>query len=87
MRKVLSELEPIEEDITLLGGEKFSTGSVVLPVLHKLNKRLASDENDPFTVAKLEKDIKGDMAVRYELNLNRRVLSKSNFFLIRGLTS
>ena len=50
-----------------------------LEVLHKLNKRLASDENDPFNVAKLEKDIKGDMAVRYELNLNRRVLSKSNF--------
>ena len=83
MRKVknlLSVLEPIEEDITLLGGEKFSTGSVVLPVLNKLNKRLAPDENDPIYIAKLKKDIKDDMAERCNLNLNKKVLSKSNFF-------
>ena len=39
VKNLLSVLKSIEEDITLLGGEKFSTGSVVLPVLNKLNKR------------------------------------------------
>ena len=66
--------------LTLLGGEKFSTGSVVLPVLNKLNKRLAPDENDPIYIAKLKKDIKDDMAERCNLNLNKKVLSKSSFF-------
>ena len=55
VKNLLSVLEPIEEDITLLGGEKFSTGIVVLPVLTKLNKRLAPDEKYPIYIVKLKK--------------------------------
>ena len=51
VKEVLKVLEPIEEDITLLGGVKFSTGSAVLPVLNKVKKRLAPDENDLIYVA------------------------------------
>ena len=60
VKNLLSVLEPIEEDITLFGGEKFSTGIVVLPVLTKLNKRLAPDEKYPIYIVKLKKDIKDD---------------------------
>ena len=80
MKEVIKVLEPIEEDITLLGGEKFSTGSAVLPVLNKLKKRLAPDENDLIYIAKLKKDITEDMEKRCSLNLNKKVLAKSSFF-------
>ena len=80
VKEVLKVLEPIEEDITLLGGEKFSTGSSVLPVLNKLKKRLAPDENDFIYIAKLKKDITEDMEKRCTLNLNKKVLAKSSFF-------
>ena len=60
VKNLLSVLEPIEEDITLFGGEKFSTGIVVLPVLTKLKKRLAPDEKYPIYIVKLKKDIKDD---------------------------
>ena len=80
VKEVIKVLEPIEEDITLLGGEKFSTGSAVLPVLNKLKKRLAPDENDLIYIAKLKKDITEDMEKRCSLNLNKKVLAKSSFF-------
>ena len=48
VKNLLSVLEPIEEDITLFGGEKFSTGIVVLPVLTKLKKGLLLMKNIPF---------------------------------------
>ena len=80
VKYILSVLEPIEEDITLFGGEKFSTGIVVLPVLTKLKKRLAPDEKYPIYIVKLKKDIKDDMAERCNLNLTKKVVSKSSFF-------
>ena len=80
VKEVLKVLEPIEEDITLLGGVKFSTGSAVLPVLNKVKKRLAPDENDLIYVAKLKKDITEEMEKRCSLNLNKKVLAKSSFF-------
>ena len=80
VNEVLKVIEPIEEDITLLGGEKFATGSAVLPVLHKLKKRLAPDENDPSYIARLKEDVLNDMEERCALNLNKKVLSMCSFF-------
>ena len=80
VKEVLKVLEPIEEDITLLGGEKFATGSTVLPVLKKLRKRLASDEDDLIYIAKLKRDILEDMQQRCTENLNMPVLAKATFF-------
>ena len=51
-----------------------------MPFINKLNKRLAPDENDTIYIVKLKKDIKDDMAERCNLNLNKKVVSKSSFF-------
>jgi hypothetical protein len=83
LKAVLKVIDSIEEDITLLGGETYSTGSAVLPVLNKLNKRLEPDEDDPIYVGLLKRDILEDMQKRCIKNLNKTVLAKASFFDMR----
>ena len=40
-------IDTLEEGITMLGGEKYSTGSCVLPFLKKMEKDLEYKEDDP----------------------------------------
>ena len=61
-KDVMFELFPIlgglEKGITLMGGEKYGTGSSVLPFLFKFNKMLAADEEDRVYLASVKKEIK-----------------------------
>ena len=45
---ILPTLKILEEGITRIGGEKYSTGSIVLPFLSKFLNFLEGDEADAF---------------------------------------
>ena len=47
MKQIVPLLDFLEEGITLMGAEKYSTGSVVLPFLKRYEKVLQLDDNDP----------------------------------------
>ena len=49
-------LDVLEEGITLLGGQKYATGSVVLPFLKKIMKDLEPSEDEPLNIAKFKRD-------------------------------
>ena len=72
-------LDVLEEGVTLLGGEKFSTGSVVLPFLNKLKRVLEVTEDDPVYIAKFKRDLGLDLE-RCDANLNEELLRKASFF-------
>lgn len=73
-------LDVLEEGVTLLGGEKFSTGSVVLPFLNKLKRVLEVTEDDPVYIAKFKRDLGLDLERRCDANLNEELLRKASFF-------
>ena len=73
-------LDVLEKGITLIGGEKFATGSAVLPFIHKFNKFLEIDEEEPLYISCFKTDLKDDMKGRCEANLNKFVLAKASFF-------
>ena len=52
-----------------MGGEKYGTGSSVLPFLFKFNKMLAPDEEDRVYVASVKKEIKKYLAENCSKNL------------------
>ena len=73
-------LDVLEEGITLLGGEKYSTGSVVLPFLNRLKKVLEVTEDDPVYIAKFKRELGSDLERRCDENLNEELLRKASFF-------
>ena len=77
---ILPTLDIIGEGIDLLGGEKFATGSIVLPFVAKFLKLMVSDEEDPIYFRKFKDTIKDDLSLRCASNLNTAILSKCSFF-------
>ena len=55
--KILQTLRILEEGITRIGGEKYSTGSIVLPFLTQFLVFLKGDEDNPMYVRKFKKTI------------------------------
>ena len=80
MKELVKVLDVLEEGITLIGGEKFATGSAVLPFIHKFNKFLEIDDEEPLYISSFKTDLKADMNERCEANLNKHVLAKASFF-------
>ena len=80
MIKLAPILDALEEGITLLGAEKYATGSSVLPFEKKFYKLLESDEDDPIYLARFKRDFMIEMKTRCDANLNRKVLAKASFF-------
>ena len=80
MIKLTPILDALEEGITLLGAEKYATGSSVLPFERKFRKLIESDEDDPLYLAKFKSDLLKEMKTRCDANLNRKVLAKASFF-------
>ena len=80
MIKLTPILDALEEGITLLGAEKYATGSSVLPFEKKFGELLESDEDDPLYLAKFKSDLLKEMKTRCDDNLNRKVLAKASFF-------
>ena len=82
-KDVMCELYPIlsglEKGITLMGGEKYATGSSVLPFLFKFNKMLAPDAEDRVYVASVKKEIKKYLAENCSKNLNFEALSCASY--------
>ena len=70
----------LEEGITLIGGEKFATGSAVLPFLNKFLKLLEDDETDSLYISSFKRSLKTELESRCEVNLNKKVLAKASFF-------
>lgn len=79
MKKLVPILDALEEGITLLGGEKYSTGSAVLPWEKKFEKILEEDEDDPLYIMKFKEDMRHEMKTRCDNNFNRRMLAKASF--------
>ena len=70
----------MEECITKLGGEKYSTGSVVLPFLKQMLKTFEPDEDEPLFIAKFKRELAADLKTRCESNLDVNLLGKASFF-------
>ena len=79
MIKLTPILDALEEGITLLGADKYATGSSVLPFEKKFSRILESDEDDPLYLAKFKSDLLREMSTRCDNNLNR----KASFFYKR----
>ena len=73
-------IDTLEEGITMLGGEKYSTGSCVLPFLKKMEKDLEYKEDDPVFISKFKTELWSDLEKRCLENLNQRLLAKAAFF-------
>lgn len=63
-----------------MGGQKYATGSVVLPFLKKIMKDLEPSEDEPLNIAKFKRDLAADLERRCEDNLDKHLLSKASFF-------
>ena len=72
-------LYAMEEGITLMGGEKYGTGSSVLPFLFMFNKVLKEDSTDRKYVTDVKKKIKEYLAKATKKNLNFLILSCATF--------
>ena len=77
--KTLPTLRIMEEGITRIGGEKYSTGSIVLPFLSKFLVFLEGDEDEPMYVRNFKLKIKAEMVERCRDNLNIELLALSSF--------
>ena len=73
-------LDVLEEGITLIGGEKFATGSYTLPFLYKFNQVLEQEEDEPVYMNSFKIDINAEIKTRCDDNLNKKVLAKTSFF-------
>ena len=73
-------IDTLEEGITMLGDERYSTGSCVLPFLKKMEKDLEYKEDDPVFISKFKTELWSDLEKRCLENLNQRLLAKAAFF-------
>ena len=83
-REVMIDLFPIlhalEEGITLMGGENYSSGSSVLPFLYMFNKILAPDEeNDRPYIIEVKKELTVYLRNATIKNINVDALSKASY--------
>ena len=76
---VLPLLDILEEGIRLLGGERYATGSVVLPFLGKFLDALEPEEEDVVYVLDFKERLKNEMVQRCYDNVNMRLLLKCSF--------
>lgn len=73
-------LQALEEGITLMGGEKYCTGSSVLPFLFMFNKLLTPDkENDRPYIIEVKKELISYLKMATIKNINVEALSKASF--------
>ena len=77
--KTLPTLRILEEGITRIGGEKYSTGSLVLPFLSKFLEFLEGEEEDVVYVRKFKKKLQSELITRCRNNLNFEQLALSSF--------
>ena len=73
-------LDILEESITLLGGDLYSTGSCVLPFLVKTLKHVEPDEDDVTYVKTFKESLKDQLTTRTKEHLNFFLLAKASFF-------
>ena len=78
--KLVEVLDELEEMITLLGGQKYSTSSSVLPILKQFYKCLEIKEDDPLWLYEFKQDLTRETEERCKVNLDRSVLLKCSFF-------
>ena len=74
-----SVLEPICDMLTTLGGDKYVTGSIVLPYTKKVVFLTRVEETDPKFIVELKKFINKDCLQRCRENLNINLLKKATF--------
>ena len=77
---IVPTLDPMEEAITYLGGDKHITASSVLPFLVNFNTFLETNEDDPLYVTKFKSTLKREMIERCVKHLNFQLLTKSSYF-------
>ena len=77
--KTLPTLRILEEGITRIGGENYSTGSITLPFLSKFLEFLEGDEEDVVYVRKFKKKLQSELITRCRDNLNFEQLALSSF--------
>ena len=75
----LPTLKILEEGITKLGAEKYSTGSIVLTFLSRFLVFLDGDEEDPIYLRRFKEKLQKEMIKRCHDNLNIKVLALSSF--------
>ena len=80
MCNTVKVLDTLEESITLLGGAKYSTASVVLPFEKYIMEKLQEDDMDPVYLHDFKKTLKEDLEARFDKNLDRELLAKCSFF-------
>ena len=77
---IIPLLDILEESISLLGGELYSTGSCVLPFLVKTLKHVEPDEDDVTYVKTFKEVLKDQLISRTKEHLNFFMLAKASFF-------
>ena len=77
---IIPLLDILEESISLLGGELYSTGSCVLPFLVKTFKHVEPDEDDVTYVKTFKEVLKDQLITRTKEHLNFFMLAKASFF-------
>ena len=78
MKELVKVLDMLEEGITLIGAEKYCTGSVILPFLSKFLRILDDHDDDSVVVGSFKTMLKTELEERCELNLNNSVLAKAS---------
>ena len=73
-------LEPICDMLTVLGGEKYVTGAIVLPYMKKVVGLTRVSDTDPVFIAELKRFINKDFLQRCRVNLNFGLLKRATFF-------
>ena len=76
---VIPTLDILSDAISVLGGEKYCTGSIVLPFLVQLVDELETDEEGIVYVNKFKRVLQEELKTRCALNLNFNLLVKSSF--------
>ena len=77
---VLPTLDILSEAINIFGGEKFCTGSIVLPFLVQFLKALDTDEDGIAYINKFKNVLQEEIIARCAKHLNIKLLAKSSFF-------
>ena len=72
-------LSALEDGITLMGGEKYGTGSSVLPFLFMFNKLLEPKDEDRKYLCDVKAKIRSYLEEATKKNLNFDILAKASF--------